>query len=184
MKNVFLFLAEGFEELEALATVDVLRRADIDVKMVSITEQKEVKGAHHIAVVADKVLNEVLSEEAEILIFPGGMPGAKNLAECKPLMDKLKTHFGQNRLVAAICAAPALVLSQLPLKESSRLTCYPGFESYLSKVHVVADGVVVDHTIITAKGPAFACDFGLTIVEHLKGKSVAEEVAAGMLYIR
>ncbi|MDL2252177.1 DJ-1/PfpI family protein [Odoribacter sp. OttesenSCG-928-J03] len=181
MKNVFLFLAEGFEEIEAVATIDVLLRGGVDVKVISITDQKEVKGAHGLGVVADGVLKEALNEEAEMLIFPGGMPGAQNLADCAPLMAKLDTHFKQNGLVAAICAAPALVLSRLPLAPHTRITCYPGFESHLSKINVVADGVVVEGNVISAKGPAFACDFGLAIVEKLMGKAVADEVAAGML---
>lgn len=182
MKKTFLFLADGFEEIEAVATIDVLRRGGVNLETVSITDKKEVKGAHGVPVVADRLICEILGEEAEMLVLPGGMPGAQNLAECKPLMDKLQAHFKNGGLISAICAAPALVLSQLPLKETTRITCYPGFESHLSRVQVVEDGVVTDENLITGKGPAFACAFGLRIVECLKGKAKADEVAAGMLF--
>ncbi|MDR0983127.1 MAG: DJ-1/PfpI family protein [Culturomica sp.] len=181
--NAYLFLADGFEEMEALNTVDVLRRAGVQVTTVSIKDAKEVTGAHQIMVIADKMLTEVLNEKAEILIFPGGMPGAKNLGECDPLIEMLKKHFAKGGKIAAICAAPAMVFGKLILKEGTRLTCYPGFESYLSKYDVTDEGVVVDGNVITAKGPAYAVDFGLTIVEQIIGKEKAQEVASGLLYV-
>ncbi|MCC8173166.1 MAG: DJ-1/PfpI family protein [Odoribacter sp.] len=183
MKKTLLFLADGFEEIEALATVDILRRGEIDVTTVSINTGKEVTGAHGVTVIADVVLQDVLNEDAEMLILPGGMPGAKNLGECILLVDMLKKHFEKNGLISAICAAPALVLSQLPLKPEIKLTCYPGFESYLSKFQVSNDSLVIDGNITTAKSPGFAFDFGLAIVERLKGKEKAKEVAAGMLLV-
>lgn len=181
MKKTFLFLANGFEEIEALATVDVLRRGGIELVSVSIHPQREVTGAHGVSVLADMVLADIKEEDAECLIFPGGMPGAKNLGEEARLIAWMQKHYDQGKWLAAICAAPALVFSQLKASKKYKMTCYPGFESYLENALVQTDGVVVDEKIITAKGPAFAVDFGLTVLEHLTSGELAAEVAAGML---
>lgn len=181
MKKSYLFLAEGFEEMEALAVVDVLRRGGCDVCTVSVSDKNEVRSSHRVTVVADLKLNEVEAEEAECLIFPGGMPGAENLKNCKPLMDLLQQHYNQGGWVAAICAAPAMVLGQLTTDRKLRLTTYPGFEKYLQDAEVVADGVVVDGKVITGKGPGFAVKFGLTVLEQIRSKQTAQEVADGML---
>lgn len=183
MKKSFLFLAEGFEETEALVTVDVLRRGGIEVQTVSVMKHQVVKGAHEVEVKADMLLHQVLEEEAEFLIFPGGMPGAQNLSMSKPLMDRLAEHFRQDGNIAAICAAPALVLGKLPLKKDIRMTCYPGFETFLPAIQVVAEGVVADGNIITGRGPGFTFAFGLEIVKHLCGEAKAREVAEGLLLL-
>ena len=115
--------------------------------------------------------------------FPRGMPGAQHLSECEKLMTILQHHYDQERTVAAICAAPALVLSHLKTNRKLRVTCYPGFEKYLPDFEVVADGVVVDGKMITGKGPGFAILFGLAILEQLRSAQVAGEVAAGMLLV-
>lgn len=182
MKRSFLFLAEGFEEVEALGTIDVLRRGGAEVKTVSIYGTKEVKGAHGVTVVADVLLREIEGEEAEFLIFPGGMPGAQNLSACAPLMELLQSHFEKKKPIAAICAAPALVLGKLSLGEKARLTCYPGFEKYLPGIRVEETGVVRDGNMITGRGPGYTFDFGLEILRYLTGgNEVAGEVAKGML---
>lgn len=181
MKKSFLFLADGFEEVEALATVDVLRRGTIEVKTVSISNRKEVTGAHGIPVVADFLLGEVKGEDAEFLICPGGMPGAKNLGDCVALVQWIQNHFDRGGYVAAICAAPALVLSKIKMDRKYQMTCYPGFEEYLPEAHMQPHGVVVDGNLITGRGPAYAFKFGLAILEQLTSKEVAEDVAAGML---
>lgn len=181
MKKSFLFLAEGFEETEALTTVDILRRGDMEVKTVSIKQDPEVKGAHGIVVKGDLLLHQMLEEEAEYLIFPGGMPGAQNLSESKPLMDYLSGHFRKKGKIAAICAAPALVLGQLPLEKEIRMTCYPGFEKYLPGIDVRQEGVVIDENIITGRGPGYTFAFALAVLEHMYGEGKAKEVAGGML---
>lgn len=182
MKKSYLFLAEGFEELEAIAVVDVLRRGGIDVQTVAIGHGKQVSSAHGVVVEADLNVGEVESEEAECLIFPGGMPGAQNLANCKALIVMLQRQYDEGRHIAAICAAPALVLSQLKAEHKLHVTCYPGFETYLPQgFEVSADGVVIDGKVITAKGPGFAVRFGLAVLEQLRSAEVAKEVAAGML---
>lgn len=201
MKKAFVFLADGFEIVEAMATVDMLVRGGVDLKVVSVSGDNVVDSAQGIPVVAEYLLKEVpvadnlfagdefvsLNEirKEDFMIFPGGMPGTKNLAECKPLMKKLKSHYAEGGFVAAICAAPGLVLSQLPLDETVRkngsmsMTCYEGFEPALeAKGVTVIDqrkGVVVDGNVITASGPGHAVDFGLSILGAIKGETVAQE---------
>ncbi len=180
MKRSFIFLAEGFEEIEALTVVDVMRRAGMDVKTVSITDDYGVVGAHGIPVVTDLTLEEADFSDAEWLITPGGMPGSTNLAACAPLCELLKTHKGK---IAAICAAPAVVLAPLGLLRGKDATCYPGFEdvckTHGAEVHDVP--VVPLNKIITANGPSSAMHFALAIVANSLGESAAQEVGAGML---
>lgn len=182
MKKSFLFLADGFEEVEALGTLDVLRRGGAEVCVVSIYGRKEVEGAHGIVVVADLLLKDIDETDVEFLILPGGMPGAQHLSESSLLMDILKKHFEKKKPIAAICAAPALVLGKLPLDKSVRMTCYPGFEKYLPGIDVLQEGVVIDGDIITGRGPAYAFDFGFAILTHLTGsREAALGVKVGML---
>lgn len=183
MKKTYLFLADGFEDIEALAVVDILRRGGVEVQTVSITDGLEVKSAHGVTVKADTLLKEVLSDKAECLVFPGGMPGAENLGNCKPLIEWMQTHYEAEGLVAAICAAPALVLGHLKTGRRPKMTGYPGFEQYLTEADVLTEGVVVDGRIITGKGPGFACAFGLEILRVLRSAEVADTVAAGMLLV-
>lgn len=180
MKKAFVFLAEGFEETEALGTVDVLRRAGIEATTVSINNEKCVKGAHNIPVMADICFNEASFDEADALILPGGMPGSKNLNECEPLKEALLQQFRENRIVAAICAAP-LVLGGLGLLKGKKATCYPSFEPTLIGAEVTSEPAVTDGNVITGKGPGFVFNFALALVAAIKGEAVAEEVAAGLL---
>ncbi len=182
MKKTFLFLVEGFEEMEAIAVVDVLRRGGVDVRTVSVGESAQVKSAHGVVITADHMFREVESEEAEGLIFPGGMPGAQHLGDFKPLIQWMQRQYEEGGYIAAICAAPALVLGQLKAGRKVRLTCYPGFEKYLSSdFEVVTEGVMVDDKIMTGKGPGFAVSFGLKVLEQLRSREKADEVAGGML---
>ena len=190
MKGVYIFLANGFEETEALATLDVLRRGEVDVKTVSIHEDKVVTGSHKIPVVADWTYGEFKarveidgSDESDVMIFPGGMPGTKNLAEKKELMNLMKLHYAEGGTVAAICAAPGLVVSQLPSLGGKKFTCYDGFEEapvqkggkYV-KAPAVADG-----NLITGRGAGCAVEFGLKILENLKGNDAVRNVRQGMM---
>ncbi len=177
----YVFLANGFEEIEALATVDVMRRAGMDVTTVSINYDKEVLGAHGVKVVADAMLAEVDASMAEWLVLPGGMPGATNLASCSTLTDMLVNHNAMGGKVAAICASPAIVLAPLGLITGKNAVCYPGMEAEGYGVNWMSDMVVVDGNIVTGKGPAAACSFGFTIAAISKGVDQAEAVAAGML---
>ncbi len=185
MKISYLFLAPGFEEVEALTVVDIMRRAGLDVKTVSILDQQYVvTGAHGIQVAADLLMPEVETESAEWLIIPGGMPGATNCAACSPLTTMLVDHYKKGGKIAAICAAPAVVLAPLGIFVGKEATCYPGFENALGKGGMTAKGdrVVSLSQLITANGPASAMAFALSIVSSSCGQGVAEDVAAGLLY--
>ncbi len=184
MNKSFVFLAEGFEEVEALTVVDVLRRASLDVTTVSITSDRAVTGAHGITVLADKVYGEVDLADAQWLICPGGMPGATNLHEFGPLSDALVAQNDKGRRIAAICAAPAVVLAPLGILTGKKATAYPGFEGPLKDngAEVSADRVVVSENVITGNGPATAMSFALAIVEATLGTPAAAQVAAGLLF--
>lgn len=177
----FIFLAEGFEEIEALTVVDVMRRAGMDIKTVSITSTKEVSGAHGIKVTADLTFKEADFSNTEWLIMPGGMPGASNLAAFEPLCDLLKIHAAKGK-VAAICAAPAVVLAPLGILDGKEATCYPGFESQCQNAVMRDVPVVTLENLITANGPSAALRFALAIVANSLGSNIAQEVGSGMLY--
>jgi len=182
MRESFLFLAEGFEEIEALTAVDVLRRAGIDVKTVSITSALQVTGAHGVTVTADLIFDNTLFSNPKWLILPGGMPGAVNLFECAPLQGLLRRQAdSKDGKIAAICAAPAVVLGRLGLLEGHKATCYPGFENEIKGAKVVSDPVVVDGGFVLGNGPANALIWALHIVREEKGMDIAESVANGML---
>ena len=180
MKKVALFLANGFEEIEALATMDILRRAQIAVETISISDEKTVTGAHNIPVIADKIFQEADFSEVEVLVLPGGMPGAKNLNEHEELKKLITKFNGEGKQIAAICAAP-IVLGGLDLLRDKRATCYPGFEPELTGAQVVSENVVVDGNITTGRGPGLAFDFALRLVEQIAGLKTRQEVQNGLL---
>ena len=182
MKKVFIFLAEGFEETEAVATIDIMLRGDLDVTSVSITGNLLVTGAHGIAVAADTLFENVDISSGDMLVLPGGMPGASNLNAHAGVKDALEQYAANGKKIAAICAAP-LVLGGLGLLQGKKATAYPGFESTLTGATYISSPVVKDGNIITGRGPGFALQFGLTIVEELQGKAKADEVAAGLLLV-
>ena len=180
MKKVFIFLAEGFEETEAVATMDVIRRGELNITSVSITGNLLVTGAHGIVVHADTLFEKTDFSSGDLLVLPGGMPGASNLNAHSGLKNLLKQYAASNKKIAAICAAP-LVLGGLDLLQGKNATAYPGFESTLKGATVVKSPTVKDGNIITGRGPGFAFQFGLAIVEELMGKARADEVAEGLL---
>ena len=179
--KVLVFFAEGFEEIEAFSIIDILRRADIDAKMVSITNSREVVGAHGVPVICDELLEQVSFDEAEALVLPGGLPGATNLDACVPLGQQLKAFHKAGKTVAAICAAP-IVFGHQGILEGKKATCYPGCEGELKGATVTSEGTVIDGNVITGKGPAFAAEFSLALVRHFKGKEMETELRQGMLY--
>lgn len=184
--NSFLFLADGFEEIEALTTVDVMRRAGMDVKTVSINKDRYATGAHGVTVAADVVFDECRFGDAEWLILPGGMPGAANLHNHAGLTSLLRSYAANGKgRIAAICAAPAVVLAPLGILKGREVTCYPGFEEMCVAGGAVCKNTAVvesSRTLVTANGPAAAMSFALAIVHVSKGMSDADVVAAGMLY--
>ncbi len=183
MKTAYIFLAAGFEEIEALATVDILRRAQLNVVTVSVTDELEVVGAHNVGVLADTVVDCVEVGSEDWLICPGGLPGADNLFNCKTLAEMLQEHNAKGGNIAAICAAPAVVLAPLGIIKGKNATCYPGFEAKLAEGGATAknDRVVVDGNVITGNGPASAIPFALAIAEQAASPATAQAVAQGML---
>ena len=181
MKKAYIFLADGFEEIEALATVDILRRAGIEATTVTISPSMQVKGAHGVEVTADVKLEDIKHNVNDWLILPGGMPGATNLAACEPLCDMLKKQDEQKGHIAAICASPAVVLAPLGILEGKEATCYPGFEGALKNSKVGYRPVVVDDNVITANGPGNTIAFALAIVNKALCEEKAREIAEGLL---
>ena len=180
---IFVHLAEGFEEVEALTAVDVLRRAELEVKTVSVTGSKRVTGTHGIPVEADLIYDDADYEKCEMIVLPGGLPGATNLEEHEGLAAHIKSFAGNGKKLAAICAAP-MVFGACGILDGKRATIYPGMEAYLTGAEATGDAVTVDGSIITGQGPALAMEFALALVENIKGKEAADAVAEDLLYVR
>lgn len=181
MKKIGIFMADGCEEIEGLTVVDILRRAGIEIMMISITEKKEVQGAHNITFMADVLASEVNYDELDGVVLPGGMPGTLNLGTSEIVNKVIKEFAMAGKLVSAICAAPS-VLGDAGILEGKRATCYPGFEEKLVGAAACEDGVVVDGNIITSRGMGTAISFALAIVSYLKNKEEAEALAKGIIY--
>ncbi len=178
---VYVFLADGFEEIEALGTVDILRRCEIDVKTVSISGDLTVTGTHNIIVTADILKEEVDKEKIDAIVLPGGLPGADNLENCEFLTSLIKEKSAEGKVIAAICAAPK-ILGVLGLLSKVKATCYPGFEARLVGAITKKKGVIVDKNFITAKGAGVTHEFALAIATSL-GKGIqARRVIKAMQY--
>lgn len=178
MKKALIFLTTGFEEIEALATVDILRRGEVDVKIVSLTDQKTVTGSHGISVVADLLFSEADFIATHMLILPGGTP---KINDHEGLKKQVKAFAEADKDIAAICAAP-MVLGGLGLLKGKSATCYPGFEKYLDGATLkTQEAVVVDGKIVTGRGPGLTFDFALYLLEVLASKAKRDEVAKGLL---
>lgn len=181
-KRALVILAEGFEEIEALTTVDILRRVNVEVTVAGLSGDV-VKGSRGVVVKADRVLLDSDSDH-DIVILPGGMPGAENLAKSSKVRKLILDMHARGKLVAAICASPALVLSPFGVLDAKKATCFPGMEpNFTARVKAVKDAVVQDGNIITSRGPATAFAFALKIAENLVGKEMTEMVARQTLYI-
>lgn len=176
-----IFLADGFEEIEALATVDILRRCGIDVQMVSTTGKRLITGAHGIPVMSDALLRRSEYADCDGIILPGGMPGAKNLLQSEALRKALLSHAAERKLIAAICAAP-IVLGLNGLLKGRRATCYPGFEEDLREAECTGRPVEEDGNIITAYGPAAARDFAAAIARRFVPDETVDRVLHDMMY--
>lgn len=175
---VYLFLANGFEEVEALAPLDILRRAGVEVTTVGVGGDM-IRGAHGITVQADMPDTLFADAAPDMIVLPGGMPGSKNLDESRIVDMALKAAARRGAYLAAICAAP-MVLGHRGLLAGKRATCYPGFESELTGATVATEKVVTDGKIITAAGMGVAIEFGLALVAALKGREVAEGIRAAI----
>ena len=179
---IYVFLATGFEEVEALGPIDVCRRAGLKVKTVSVTDEQVVTGAHGIGIVADSMFAENDYSDAEMLFLPGGLPGATNLDAHEGLRRVVLAHSEAGKALAAICAAP-LVYGNLGLADGKKMTCYPGFEKHFNRtVTYIEDKVAVSGNVITAKGPGAVFLFGREILKALLGEVVADKVLQGTFY--
>jgi len=180
MKNLYVHLAEGFEEIEAITIIDVLRRAGLSVISVSLTQNRIVKGAHNIEIKADLLFADVDYSKGMMIILPGGMPGANNLNEHEGLKRQIVEYQNKGLYLAAICAAP-IVLGGLGILSGRRAVCYPGYEAHLIGADVQSDPYIVDDKIITGRGIGAALDFSLEIVRILKSEESALELSRAML---
>jgi 4-methyl-5(b-hydroxyethyl)-thiazole monophosphate biosynthesis len=176
--NVLVAVANGTEELEAITIIDVLRRADMSVRVSSIMG-RQITGALGTKIVADSDFTDEVLSDYDAIILPGGTEGAQNFAEYSLLIDELKTFFKEGKLIAAICASPALVFADHGLLDQKKATCYPALKSHIK--HYLDQPVVIDGQVVTAQGPGSAMQFALTLVEILAGSTMLKEVKAGML---
>lgn len=177
---VYFFLADGFEEIEALCPVDLCRRVGIDALTVSITDSREVTGSHGITVQADLTAKDALGD-FDMIVLPGGMPGTVNLDASPLVQGAIDAALAKDKYIAAICAAP-MVLGKRGILAGKNAICFPGFEQYLTGATVSEKRVVLDGKILTAAGMGVSHDFGLAIVEIFKGKEAAETLGSAVLY--
>lgn len=179
----YIFLAPGFEEVEAMTTVDALRRAHMNVVTVAVADTRAVTGATGITVLADSLVTEVDVDDAEWLIVPGGQPGAENLAANATVCGMLKRHAKHDGSIASICAGPAIVLAPLDILDGKTATCYPGLEKNITDNggEYTEGSVVVDGELITSEGPATTLPFAMEIIRLSRGERVADLVAHSML---
>ena len=182
MDRLAIFFGTGYEEIEALTVVDILRRAGVEIKMVSITGQRQVTGSHGICVEMDQLLEETDFSQLTGIVLPGGMPGTKNLEACEALMEQVDNFVKEQRLVAAICAAPS-ILGHRGHLQGKNACIFPGMEEHLKGAKVVMDmPAVADGRIITGRGMGAAIPFGLKIQELLLGRDSAEEMAERIVF--
>ena len=178
--TLYQFFATGFEECEALGTTDICRRAGMEVIMVSVTGNLVVESAHGVKIATDALFEDCDFDDADMLMLPGGMPGATNLLAHKGLREVITKHFEAGKMLAAICAAP-LVYGNLGLLQGKKATCYPGFEDQLTGATPTGALVEKDGQFITGKGPGAAYALGFAIAEHFCGKAVADALKEGMI---
>ena len=175
---VYVFLADGFEEIEALTPVDIMRRAGIDAVTVGVTG-KTVTGAHGIKVESDITVDTATADGLEMVVLPGGLPGADNLRASAKVRELTVTVLQNGGFVSAICAAPR-VLGELGILRGKKAVCYPGFEEYLDGAEIANTHVVKDGNVITAIGMGASAEFALELVKTLKGSAVSEKIAEGI----
>ncbi|MBQ2196024.1 MAG: DJ-1/PfpI family protein [Prevotella sp.] len=182
MGKVYVFMANGFEDIEALAPLDILRRGGVDVVTVSITGTEFVESAHGVTMKADTTFEEAGDfADADVLMLPGGMPGAANLNDHEGVCQALLQQNAKGKRIGAICAAP-MVLGNLGILQGHRATCYPGFEQFLDGAEYTADLFTVSGNITTGEGPAAALPYGYELLRQLKGEEIVAQLEEGMRY--
>ena len=182
MKKVYAFLADGFEEVEALMVIDLLRRThEVEVVTASVTEELMIKSSHGFNIMADELIANIDFEDGDMIFLPGGMPGTTNLAACKMLTDNILKYAEEGKKIAAICAAPS-ILGELGLVEGKNATCFPGFEGKMKGATCKGEKVVTDGNITTAKGLGAALEMGLELITILVNETKSEEIAKAIQF--
>ena len=181
MSRVGIFIADGFEEIEGLTVVDILRRAGIDIDMISINDENTATGSHKITVKTELNIYTADLDAYEAIVLPGGMPGTLNLGACEEVVRTIKTYAAEGKLVAAVCAAPS-VLGENGLLDGRTATCYPGWEDKLLGARVTLNPVETDGNIITSRGMGTAIEFALAIVAYLTNEEAADKVRSSIVY--
>lgn len=181
MSKIAIFFAEGYEEIEALAVVDVCRRLKLEIDMVSITGEKTVQGSHGIFVGMDKIFEEITCADYDMLVLPGGMPGTKNLEAFEPLMAQIDAFFEGGRYIGAICAAPS-IFGHRGILKGRKACCFPGFESHLEGAEVTSGPVEIDGNVVTSRGMGTAIDFGLAIAGLFTDKEKVDALAKSIIH--
>lgn len=182
MAKVYAMIANGTEEAECLNVVDLLKRGGVETVLVSVEEEIEVVSSHKIRICADTGIKHVDISDGDMIFLPGGMPGSERLSECDVLIEALKQYEKEGKRIAAICAAPAVVLGRHGFLQGKEATCYPGFEGELKGAFYTSQGVVTDGCITTARGLGFAIDLGLELLKILMGEKVSEDVKQKIQY--
>ena len=182
MAKVYAMIANGTEEVECLTVVDLLRRSGVETVLVSVEESCEVTSSHKVRITADTTLAQTDLSDGDVIFLPGGMPGAERLSACGPLLEALEQADREGRRIAAICAAPGVVLGRHGLLKGRTATCFPGFEKEFGDGRYTHQGVVTDGNLTTARGLGFAVDLGLELVELLLGSEAAEETRRRIQY--
>jgi 4-methyl-5(b-hydroxyethyl)-thiazole monophosphate biosynthesis len=180
LKKVLVPIADGTEEIEAVVTIDVLRRAGAEVTVASVMGDRQVTASRQVNLVADKHIKECTGNTYDLIALPGGMLGAKYLRDCKELIEMLKNQVAAGRLYGAICASPAVILEHHGLLQDKKATCHAGFAGKLKNQETAESRVVVDSNCITSRGPGTAVEFALQLVEELFGLEKRKEVAGPM----
>lgn len=182
MAKVYMFLANGSEEIESLIPVDIFRRGGVEVKAVSINDSEFVEMAHGVTIKADLKFEGNDFSDADLLMLPGGLPGATNLNDHEGVRKAILKQFESGKLVAAICAAP-LVFGSLGIVKGKRATCYPGFEKYLEGAEYTHELYTVDGNVVTGEGPAATLPYAYALLAMLTDEKTAHDVAEGMMYL-
>lgn len=181
MSRIAVFLADGFEEIEALTVVDLCRRAGIETRMVSVMGREAVTGSHGITIQADALIEQTDFDALDMLVLPGGMPGTRNLESCVFLMERLDAFYREGKPISAICAAPS-IFGHRGYLQGRCACCYPGFEEQLAGARVTTEQVEVSEHVTTSRGMGTAIPFGLAIVARFCGSRKAEELSEGICY--